>query len=183
LKNFSPTTERKFQVPKKKTTPNCHWNVAVYMNYEKFKRSDRPDRSHSLTTVNCLRFSLRCWGKVFQWLQEKLTVVYITENDSTVSYFNKMRYLFGVNNQLKDGPFNLVNCQRFSLRCRGQVFQWLPKDWHKKVSYFCKMKFVHVHFAADWMNKFPNRGRYQIANIISWQNSLYCSLCSQWIHS
>ena len=82
------------------------------------KRSDRPDRFRSLTTVNCQRFSLRCWGK---------------------------------------------------------VFQWLPKDWHKKVSYFCKMKFVHVHFAAVWMNKFPNRGRYQIANIISWQNSLYCS--------
>ena len=64
-------------------------------------------------------------------------------------------------------------CQRFSLRCWGKVFQWLPKDWHKKVSDFCKMKFVHVHFAADWMNKFPNRGRYQIANIISWQNSLH----------
>jgi hypothetical protein len=46
-------------------------------------------------------------------------------------------------------------CQRFSLRCWGKVFQWLPKDWHKKVSDFCKMKFVHVHFAADWMNKFP----------------------------
>jgi hypothetical protein len=24
----------------------------VYINYEKFKRSDRPDRFHSLTTVN-----------------------------------------------------------------------------------------------------------------------------------
>jgi hypothetical protein len=47
---------------------------------------------------------------------------------STVCYFNKVRYLFGMNN-----------------------------------------------FAADWMNKFPNRGRYQIANIISWQNSLYSS--------
>ena len=36
-----------------------------------------------------------------------------------------------------------------------------------------------VHFAADWMNKFPNRGRgYQITNIISWQNSLYCSQLS-----
>jgi hypothetical protein len=34
------------------------------------------------------------------------------------------------------------------------------------------------HFAADWMNKFPNCGRYQIANIISWQNSLYCSQLS-----
>jgi hypothetical protein len=64
-------------------------------------------------------------------------------------------------------------CQRFSLRCWGKKFQWLPKDRHKKVSDFCKMKFVHVHFAADWMNKFPNRGRYQIANIISWQNSLH----------
>jgi hypothetical protein len=64
-------------------------------------------------------------------------------------------------------------CQRFSLRCWGKVFQWLRKDWHKKVSDFCKMKFVHVHFVADWMNKFPNRGRYQIANIISWQNSLH----------
>jgi hypothetical protein len=91
------------------------------MNYEKFKRSDKPDRFRSLTTVNCQRFSLRCWGK---------------------------------------------------------VFQWLPKDWHKKFSDFCKMKFVHVHFAADWMNKFPNRGRYQIANIISWQNYLYCSQLS-----
>jgi hypothetical protein len=50
-------------------------------------------------------------------------------------------------------------CQRFSL-CWGKVFQWLPKDWHKKVSDFCKMKFVHVHFAADWMNKFPNRGKH-----------------------
>ena len=29
-----------------------------------------------------------------------LTVVYITENDSTVCYFNKVRYLFGMNNQL-----------------------------------------------------------------------------------
>ena len=67
-------------------------------------------------------------------------------------------------------------CQRFSLRCWGKLFQWLPKDWHKKVSDFCKMK--HVHFAADWMNKFPNRGRCQIANIISWQNSLYCSQLS-----
>jgi hypothetical protein len=39
----------------------------------------------------------------------------------------------------------------------------------------------HVHFAADWMNKFPNRGRYQIANIISWQNSLYClQLSTSW---
>jgi hypothetical protein len=66
--------------------------------------------------------------------------------------------------------------------CWGKVFQWLPKDWYKKVSYFCKMKFVYVHFAADWMNKFPNRGIYQIANIISWQNSLW-HLCSQWIHS
>jgi hypothetical protein len=73
-------------------------------------------------------------------------------------------------------------CQRFSLRCWGKVFQWLPKDWHKKVSDFCKMKFVHVHFAADWMNKFPNRGRYQIANIISWQNSLYCSQLSTSSH-
>jgi hypothetical protein len=26
--------------------------------------------------------------------------VYITENDSTVCYFNKVRYLFGMNNQL-----------------------------------------------------------------------------------
>jgi hypothetical protein len=26
----------------------------VYMNYEKFKRSDRPDRFRSLTTVNHL---------------------------------------------------------------------------------------------------------------------------------
>ena len=32
--------------------------------------------------------------------QEKLTVVCITENDSTVCYFNKVRYLFGMNNQL-----------------------------------------------------------------------------------
>jgi hypothetical protein len=48
-------------------------------------------------------------------------------------------------------------CQRFSLPCWGKVVQWLPKDWHKKVSNFCKMKFVHVHFAADWMNKFRNR--------------------------
>jgi hypothetical protein len=24
-------------------------------------------------------------------------------------------------------------CQRFSLHCWGKVFQWLPKDWHKKV--------------------------------------------------
>jgi hypothetical protein len=32
--------------------------------------------------------------------QEKLTVVYITENDSTVCYFNKVKYLFGMNNQL-----------------------------------------------------------------------------------
>ena len=32
--------------------------------------------------------------------KEKLTVVYITENDSTVCYFNKARYLFGMNNQL-----------------------------------------------------------------------------------
>ena len=62
-------------------------------------------------------------------------------------------------------------CQRFSLRCWGKVFQWLPKDWHEKVSDFCKMKFVHVHFAADWMNKFPNRGRYQIANIINKVNN------------
>ena len=75
-------------------------------------------------------------------------------------------------------------CQRFSLRCWGKVFQWLSKDWHKKVSDFCKMKFVHVHVrAADWMNTFPNRGRYhgrwwQIASIISWQNSLYCSQLS-----
>jgi hypothetical protein len=82
--------------------------VHTEMNYEKFKRSDRPDHFR--------RFSLCCWGK---------------------------------------------------------VFQWLPKDRHKKVSDFCKMKFVHVHFAADWMNKFPNCGRYQIANIISWQNSLH----------
>jgi hypothetical protein len=36
----------------------------------------------------------------------------------------------------------------------------------------------NVHFAADWMNKFLNRGRYQIANIISWQNSLHCSQLS-----
>jgi hypothetical protein len=64
-------------------------------------------------------------------------------------------------------------CQQFSLHCWGKVFQWLPKDWHKKVSDFCKRKFVHVHFAAIWMNKFPNRGRYQIANIIRWQNSLH----------
>ena len=69
-------------------------------------------------------------------------------------------------------------CQRFSLHCWGKVFQWLPKDWHKKVSDFCKLKFVPVHVAADWMNKFPNRGRYQIANITSWQNSLYCSQLS-----
>ena len=62
-------------------------------------------------------------------------------------------------------------CQRSSLRCWGKVFQWLPKDWHEKVSDFCKMKFVHVHFAADWMNKFPNRGRYQIANIINKVNN------------
>jgi hypothetical protein len=55
---------------------------------------------------------------------------------------------------------DLVSSTVFSLRCWGNVFQWLPKDWHKKVSDFCKMKFVHVHFAADWMNKFPNRGRY-----------------------
>ena len=95
--------------------------VYIEMNYmyEKFKRSDRPDRFRSLDiTVKDFLSSLRCWGK---------------------------------------------------------VFQWLPKDWHKKVSDICKMKFVHVHFAAVWMNKFPNRGRYQIANIISWQNSLYCS--------
>ena len=32
--------------------------------------------------------------------QERLTVVYITENDRTVCYFNKVRYLFGMNNQL-----------------------------------------------------------------------------------
>ena len=82
--------------------------VHIEMNYEKFKRSDRPNRFRSLTLLSTI--SLRCWGK---------------------------------------------------------VFQWLPKDWHKNVSDFCKMKFVHVHFAADWMNKFPNRGRYQIANIIS----------------
>jgi hypothetical protein len=69
-------------------------------------------------------------------------------------------------------------CQRFSLHCWGKVFQWLPKDWHKKVSDFCKLKFVPVHVAADWMNKFPNRGRYQIANITSWQNSLSCSRLS-----
>jgi hypothetical protein len=49
---------------------------------------------------------------------------------------------------------------------------------NKKFSDFCKMKFVHVHFAVDWMNKFPNRGRYQIANFTSWQNSLYCSQLS-----
>ena len=68
---------------------------------------------------------------------------------------------------------NFKRSDRPDLHCWGKVFQWLPKDWHKKVSDFCKMKFVHVHFAADWMNKFPNRGRYQIANIISWQNSLH----------
>jgi hypothetical protein len=86
------------------------------MNYEKFKRSDRPDRFRSLT---------------------------ITVNDF--------------------------------LSVVGEKFF---NDWHKKVSDFCKMKFVHVHFAADWMNKFPNGGRYQVANIISWQNSLYCSQLS-----
>jgi hypothetical protein len=45
-------------------------------------------------------------------------------------------------------------------------------DWGLRYRIY-KMKFVYVHFAADWMNKFPKRGRYQIANIISWQNSLH----------
>jgi hypothetical protein len=79
----------------------------------------------------------------------------------TVPLFNKVRYLFGMNNQLTLSRteifFYLKSLlhRRFSLRCCGKVFQWLLKDWHKKVSDFCKMKFVHVHFAADWMNKFP----------------------------
>ena len=84
---------------KKENHSQLSLNVAVYMNYEKFKRSDRPDRFRSLTTVNCQRFSLRCWGK---------------------------------------------------------VFQWIPKDWHKKVSDFCKMKFVHVVMyilqQIEWIN-------------------------------
>ena len=62
------------------------------MNYEKFKRSDRPDRFRSLTTVNCQRFSLRCWGKV-------------------------------VNDYLR------IDTKRFPISV--------------------KMKFVHVHYAAD----------------------------------
>ena len=37
----------------------------------------------------------------------RVRVVYKTENDSTV-YFNKVRYLFGMNNQLRDGPFRGV---------------------------------------------------------------------------
>ena len=62
------------------------------MNYEKFKRSDRPDRFRSLTLVITVSDFLSVVGEKF---------------------------------------FN----------------DYLRID--KKVSDFCKMKFVHVHFAAD----------------------------------
>ena len=73
------------------------------MNYEKFKRSDRPDRFRSLTTDNC------------QLSNDFLSIV-------GEKFFND--YLW-------------IDTKR------------LPMDRHKKVSDFCKMKFVHVHFAAD----------------------------------
>jgi hypothetical protein len=44
-------------------------------------------------------------------------------------------------------------CQPFSLRRWGKVFQWLPKDWHKKVSDFCKMKFTENDRTVCYFNK------------------------------
>ena len=95
------------------------------MNYEKFKRSDRPDRFHSQFDITVNDF---------------LSVV-------GEKFFN---------------DYLRIYTKRFPISVK----------WNSYMLY-------DVHFAADWMNKFPNRGRgYQIANIISWQNSLHCSQLS-----
>ena len=84
-----------------------HWNTFPN-NREKIVDSNAKLRKRSgLSFCSSFNDNWECflfWNENF-YLQikkykEKLTVVYITENDSTVCYFNKARYLFGMNNQL-----------------------------------------------------------------------------------
>jgi hypothetical protein len=76
------------------------WNVAVYMNYEKFKRSDRPDRFRSLTTVNDF---LSVVGEKFfnDYLRIDTKRFLISENHFFIVNWNKWCHssLWGVQEQ------------------------------------------------------------------------------------
>jgi hypothetical protein len=128
----------------------------------------------------CQRFSLRCYPELRSYftlksllhgrLKQVMSLFTLRPplyhlGQWLIFYWPKTNFISGIGiwyrwtmKSLKKVTGQIVSvvwhyCQRFSLRCWGKVFQWLPKDWHKNIYDFCKMKFVHVHFAADWMNK------------------------------
>jgi hypothetical protein len=110
------------------------------MNYEKFKRSDRPDRFRSLTTVNDF---LSVVGEKFfnDYLQHRLLF-----QQSEI-----LTKIFGMNNQL-----TLPRTQKlFYFKIISSY--WIETSDDTLHSEECKR--------GPWMNKFPKRGRYQIANI------------------
>ena len=71
-------------------------------------------------------------------------------------------------------------CQRFSLRCWGKVFQWLPKDWHKKVSDFykictcCMMYILQQYFLIGTFN---DKADYTLLRQVQkWRNRVYFTM-------